>query len=176
MDILKYKVLLIGSPAVGKTSLWYRFIKNTFDEDYALTIGVQVSTKEVTFRNAIVKLTVWDIGGQARFKNLRKNYYLGANGAFLIFDLTRQETFNQMEPWIKELNEVLGFKVPFVLVGNKSDLIKKKKREINVKEVEMFAKSYDCIYLETSAKTGDKVKDAFKELILTIVKNSGQKV
>ena len=121
MDILKYKVLLLGPPAVGKTSLWDRFINKSFKEDYAMTIGVQVSTKEITFRNAIVKLSIWDIGGQARFKDLRKNYYFGTQGALLIFDLTRQETLSQLEDWIREVKERLEYNIPFVLIGNKLD-------------------------------------------------------
>jgi small GTP-binding protein len=170
MDILKYKVLLLGPPAVGKTSLWDRFINKSFKENYAMTIGVQVSTKDVKFRNAIVKLTVWDIGGQARFKDLRKSYYFGTQGALLIFDLTRQETFNQMENWIKEVNERLEYKIPFMLVGNKSDLIRDG-RKLNPQEAKAFAKLHNSLYLETSAKTGGGVKEAFRELILTIVKN-----
>ncbi len=175
MDILKYKVLLLGPPAVGKTSLWDRFINKSFKEDYAMTIGVQVSTRDVTFRNATVKLTVWDIGGQARFKDLRKKFYFGTEGALLIFDLTKQETFREIEGWIKEVNEVLEYKIPFVLIGNKMDLIKDG-RKLNPQEAIAFAKLFDSLYLETSAKTGEGVKDAFKELILKIVKSKNLKV
>ena len=175
MDILKYKVLLLGPPAVGKTSLWDRFINKSFKEDYAMTIGVQVSTKEITFRNAIVKLSIWDIGGQARFKDLRKNYYFGTQGALLIFDLTRQETLSQLEDWIREVKERLEYNIPFVLIGNKLDLITEG-RKINPQETKVFAKLNNSIYLETSAKTGHGVKGAFKELILTIVKNNQQRV
>jgi len=175
MDILKYKVLLLGPPAVGKTSLWDRFINKTFQENYAMTIGVQVSTKDITFRNAVVKLTVWDIGGQARFKDLRKKFYFGTQGALLIFDLTREETFDEIEGWIKEVKDVLDYDIPFVLIGNKSDLIKDG-RKLNPQEAITFAKLHNSQYLETSAKTGDGVKDAFKELVLTIVKYNKQKL
>jgi len=167
-DLLKYKILLLGPPAVGKTSLWHRFINKTFEENYAMTIGVQVSTKDVTFRNAVVKLSVWDVGGQIRFEKLRKNFYNGAQGALLIFDLTRKETFSQLEDWINEVNSYLGYKIPFMLIGNKNDL--KAAKKFKTKEVEQFAKAQDSIYLETSAKTGDGVKIAFKELIISLVK------
>jgi small GTP-binding protein len=175
MDILKYKVLLLGPPAVGKTSLWDRFINKSFKEDYAMTIGVQVSTRDITFRNAIVKLTVWDIGGQARFKDLRKKFYFGTEGALLIFDLTREETFKEIEGWLKEVNDLLPYNIPFVLIGNKMDLIKDG-RKLNPQEAKTFAQIHNSLYLETSAKTGDGVKDAFKELILKIVKIKNLKV
>ena len=167
-DIIKYKILLLGPPAVGKTSLWHRFINKTFEENYAMTIGVQVSTKDVTFRNAVVKLSVWDVGGQVRFEKLRKNFYNGAQGALLIFDLTRKESFDQLGDWVNEVNNYLGYKVPFILIGNKNDIKGGKEFKTNV--IEQFAKSQGSIYLETSAKTGEGVKDAFKELIITLVK------
>ena len=169
IDILKYKILLLGPPAVGKTSLWHRFINKTFENNYAMTIGVQVSTKEVTFRNATVKLSVWDVGGQVRFEKLRKNFYNGTQGALLIFDLTRKESFNQLEGWIKEVHDYLEYEIPFVLIGNKNDLIGKK-RPFKTQGAIKFAKAHESIYLETSAKTGDGVKNAFKELIVTLVK------
>ena len=174
--ILKFKVLLLGAPAVGKTSLWHRFIHGSFEENYHLTIGVQVSTREITFKNAIVKLTVWDIGGQARFKQLRKNFIPGTHGALLIFDITRKPTFDELESWVAEVNEMVGEKIPMVLIGNKSDLISEKGRIINPREVDLFKKQHDCIYIETSAKTGTKVKEYFRDLIIQVVKAHGHKV
>ncbi|MHA1147193.1 MAG: Rab family GTPase [Promethearchaeota archaeon] len=174
-NILKYKVVLIGDPAVGKTSLLYQFFKGTFKEDYTLTIGVQVLTKDITFKNATVKLTCWDIGGQHRFVQMRKNFYLGCHGALVVYDLTREDSFDNLGNWINEMNEVLGFKVPFVVIGNKSDLIQERGRQINPSKVQLFQQAYNnCFHIETSAKTGEKVKDAFKELIIGIVKSKGK--
>ena len=167
-DILKYKILLLGPPAVGKTSLWCQFVKETFKEDYTETIGVQISVKELTFRNAVVMLNVFDIGGQARFKDLRKNFYQGTEGALLVFDLTREDTFYELEEWFTELNNVIGKEVPFLLIGNKSDLVKKK-RKFKPDTAKSFTKMYKSPYIETSAKTGDGVRDAFRELIVNIV-------
>jgi len=167
-DILKYKILLLGPPAVGKTSLWNQFINQSFKEDYSETIGVQISVKELTFRNAIVKLNVFDIGGQARFKDLRQNFYGATAGALLIFDLTREETFYKLEEWIQELEEVLGYQIPFLLIGNKSDLVKKK-RKFKPDTAKSFTKMYNTPYIETSAKTGEGVRDAFRELIVNVV-------
>lgn len=167
-DLLKYKILLLGPPAVGKTSLWNQFINQTFKEDYTETIGVQISVKELTFRNAIVSLNVFDIGGQARFKDLRKNFYKGTEGALLVFDLTREKTFYELEDWITELNGVIGKEVPFLLIGNKSDLIKKN-RKFKPDTAKSFTKMYKTPYVEASAKTGEGVRLAFRELIVNIV-------
>ena len=139
-NILKYKVVLIGPPAVGKTSLLYRFFKGTFKEDYTLTIGVQVLTKDITFKNATVKLTCWDIGGQQRFVGMRKNFYLGCHGALLVYDLMREETFDELENWLNEMNEVLGYRVPFVVIGNKSDLIAEKDAKLTPLKFNFFDK------------------------------------
>jgi len=167
-DILKYKILLLGPPAVGKTSLWNQFINQTFKDDYSETIGVQISVKELTFRNAIVNLNVFDIGGQARFKDLRQNFYGATAGALLVFDLTREETFYELEEWIQELEDILGYQVPFLLIGNKSDLVKKK-RKFKPDTAKSFTKMYKIPYIETSAKTGEGVRDAFRELIVNVV-------
>jgi len=169
----RYKVVLIGDPAVGKTSLLYRYMKNEWAENYAMTIGVQVLTKDFQFENNYVKLTLWDVGGQKRFQELRKNFYFGTQGAMLVFDLTRGETLKELDSWLKETEDVTGERVPFILIGNKNDLVVEKGRDINPKEAELFAKERDSIYIETSAKTGDKVNEAFANLTYLIAKKHG---
>ncbi len=176
MTVFKYKVLLIGPPAVGKTSLIYQFVKNEWLDNYAMTIGVNVLTKSVNFTNDEVKLMVWDIGGQARFKGLRKNLYFGTKGVLLIFDLTREATFKEMNNWLNEMNEILGKKVPLVLIGNKVDLIKEKGRNLNPNEAKMLAMENESVYIETSAKTGEKVEEAFKKLARLIAQKAGRTI
>ena len=166
-----FKVILIGPGAVGKTSLLNRFVHNEFDLKYKLTLGVDFLTKSLEYEpSKFAKLQIWDIGGQERFKFLHRSFYEGAFGALVIFDLSRQNTFSGMKTWISEMRSILNDTIPKVIIGNKSDLIPEIGQIIDRTEVEEYAKKEGCIYMETSAKTGDNVENAFLELTHRMVK------
>ena len=168
----KYKVLLIGPAAVGKTSLLHRFVDGVFKQDYAATIGAQFLTKEIEDS----QLNLWDIGGQPRFLDLRTTFYRGTHGALLVFDLTRKETFEELNHWHFEMVKTLNREVPFVLIGNKLDLVKSR-RAISKKASEKFAKERNSIYIETSALSGENVEEAFIELTRLIANRvDGQEI
>jgi len=170
MSSFKLKVLLTGAAAVGKTSLVQRFIKNRFAANYKLTVGVDILTKDVEFRpSEIATLSIWDIGGQQRFEFIRSTFYKGAAGALLVFDLTREQTYTETRKWLTEIRQFAGENIPFVLIGNKVDLIEDVGMVIDRKEAEAFAKKEGSIYIETSAKTGIHVDEAFSELTRRII-------
>ena len=170
MSSFKLKVLLTGAAAVGKTSLVQRFIKNRFAANYKLTVGVDILTKDVEFRQGeIATLSIWDIGGQQRFEFIRSTFYKGAAGALLVFDLTREQTYTETRKWLTEIRQFAGENIPFVLIGNKADLIEDVGVVIDRKEAEAFAKKEGSIYIETSAKTGVQVDEAFTELTRRII-------
>jgi len=170
MSSFKLKVLLTGAAAVGKTSLVQRFIKNRFAANYKLTVGVDILTKDVEFRpTEIATLSIWDIGGQQRFEFIRSTFYKGAAGALLVFDLTREQTYTETRKWLTEIRQFAGENIPFVLIGNKVDLIEDVGMVIDRKEAEAFAKKEGSIYIETSAKTGIHVDEAFSELTRRII-------
>ncbi|MFX0149167.1 MAG: Rab family GTPase [Candidatus Hodarchaeota archaeon] len=165
------KVLLLGDGMVGKTSLILRFIENKFKEEYSMSLGVDFLTKKVKFidNNDIlrnVSLQVWDIAGQARHVSYSHLYLKGASGAFYVFDLTRKETLNAIqERWQSQVLRVSPKSLSF-LIGNKSDL----KREVTkkrAKEVQQHMHAID--YIETSAKTGENVNEAFRTLTINIL-------
>ena len=176
MGHLKYKIIIAGPPAVGKTSLLHRFIDNSFQNNYKLTIGTEFLTKMIQFKKQEAKLAIWDIGGQRRFAQIRRTFYAGTNGILLVFDLTKQETFDEMKTWLNEIYETIREEVPFVLIGNKLDLIKATGRAFNYNESKLFAAERNSIYIETSAKTGDNVEFAFKRLTQIIAERNGIKI
>jgi len=175
MSSFKLKILLTGAAAVGKTSLVQRFIKNRFAANYKLTVGVDILTKDVEFRpGEVATLSIWDIGGQQRFEFIRSTFYKGAAGALLVFDLTRDQTYQETRKWLAEIRQFAGENIPFVLIGNKLDLIEDVGVVIDRDEARQFAESEGSIYLETSAKTGEGVDEAFTELTRRIVDSRTQ--
>jgi len=175
MSSFKLKILLTGAAAVGKTSLVQRFIKNRFAANYKLTVGVDILTKDVEFRpGEVATLSIWDIGGQQRFEFIRSTFYKGAAGALLVFDLTRDQTYQETRKWLTEIRQFAGENIPFVLIGNKLDLIEDVGVVIDRDEARQFAESEGSIYLETSAKTGEGVDEAFTELTRRIVNSRTQ--
>jgi small GTP-binding protein len=168
---LSYKVIIVGPGAVGKTSLLNRFVHNEFTLKYKLTIGVDFLTKTLEYEpSKSVKLHIWDIGGQERFKFLHRSFYDGAFGALLVFDLSRQHTFSGMKTWLSEMRGIIKRDIPKVIIGNKVDLLPEIGRIIERDEAERYAKEEDCFYIETSAKTGENVEKAFINLTNSMIK------
>lgn len=161
----QFKIILIGPGSVGKTSLLNRFINNQFESSYKMTMGVDLLTKQIDLDGKEVNLNLWDVGGQERFKFMRQSFYKGTSGALLIFDLTRANTYETLvNKWHPEMIKFIGHSIPFILVGNKVDLLPDVGNVIDSDKVTEFADSNFSIYIQTSAKTGEKVEDAFLDL------------
>ncbi len=168
----KMKILLLGDAAVGKTSLIQRFVKGSFQKDYKMTVGCDLFMGDISLNDGEdkVSLQIWDIAGQDRFQYFRSAFYKGAAGALVVFDLTRYPTFNpNIVNWIKELWEFTG-RIPIVLLGNKVDL--GNFRAVRERDVRYFAERVPCHYIETSAKQGQGVEEAFIELAKASLKHS----
>ncbi|MHA1836168.1 MAG: Rab family GTPase [Candidatus Odinarchaeia archaeon] len=164
----RFKVLLLGDSAVGKTTLVNRFIQGKFSSDYKMTIGVDIMSKNINLNGNEVVLSIWDIAGQDRFRSFRSVFYRGASGALLIFDLTRTSSFENLTNWIDELHSYTKVGIPKIIIGNKLDLVNMRmvKKEDGIK----LAQQYNSMYLETSAKTGEGVDEAFKKLAALSIK------
>jgi small GTP-binding protein len=165
-----FKVIIIGPGAVGKTSILHRFVENKFSFRYKMTIGADFLSKVILRNGDTIKLQIWDIGGQDRYKFLRQNFFDGANGALIVFDLSRWHTFEELENWLSDLREYANEEIPFAIIGNKVDLIDKKDEIYERESAEVFAKKENTFYVETSAKTGENVEEVFSNLTNKMIK------
>ena len=162
-----FKIVLVGDAEVGKTSLTTRFAYGTFTDQYISTLGVDFVVKTLPISGHVVKLQVWDTAGQERYAGIRPIYYRGAKGAVLVFDLTRKESFLNVEKWIEQVQRFASQGIPIVLVGNKIDLADS--REVTQSDISKILVEKGLVYFETSAKIDQGVNETFRrvtELIL----------
>ena len=166
----RFKIVICGDWAVGKSSLVRRFATGVFTHDYLTTLAVNLVVKEVNIDGTHVTLSLWDSGGQERFQYLRQKYYQGADGVVFAFDLTRLESFQHIgERWLPEVNRVIEGYIP-TLWGTKADLVDQRVVETNLgKEL---ASSIEAGFYETSALSGQNVETAFHELARLILEKS----
>ncbi|MFX1298218.1 MAG: Rab family GTPase [Promethearchaeota archaeon] len=161
----KWKVVVIGDPTVGKTSLMLKYTEKKFNELYIPTVGVQVSIKKVPIivekYEQLVDLNIWDIAGHSKFQQIRKIFYEGANAFLCLYDCTNEASFQGVQPWIRDIRRVVG-KIYGILIGNKVDLVKE--RVIGESEGMELAAKLNLDFMETSAKTGENVETLFKQL------------
>ena len=183
MSSTEYKksILLLGDGAVGKTSLIRRFVMDQFSDDYITTIGAKVSKKEMTVKKngeaVDLKMMIWDIIGQKGYRSTQALSFGGIEGAILVCDITRKETLASLdEYWMPSLFSIEA-DIPVLFMANKCDL--KDQAQFGENELKEMADKYDFLtidpaYLETSAKTGVGVQDAFEQLGEKII--SGDKI
>ena len=176
------KALMVGSPNVGKTSLLARYVDNKFSEEYHQTIGANFLIKEIDVSKIIDKLEIknpdlkkdikekgfklyfWDLGGQQDKLIANEYYFVQAVGAMVVFSLNFYETFQDLDFWISKLKELSG-DVPYILVGNKTDL----RREVDKEIAENKAKELGVEYFETSAKLNQNVNTTFESISIKIL-------
>ncbi|TKJ21883.1 MAG: hypothetical protein CEE43_08040 [Promethearchaeota archaeon Loki_b32] len=154
------KIIIVGEPAVGKTSLVKKFVSGQFTKDYRSSIGTNIFIKKINLENiGETTIQLWDIAGQERWINMRRSYYSGAKGVLIVGDLTRKNTFDQIVKfWVPDVKQYCEL-TPIVLIANKNDL----KEEINEIEINTLGQQINAIGIfTTSAKTGENVEMAFK--------------
>ena len=159
-----YKVIVIGDPAVGKTSLLTKFAKNQFEEKYLPTVGVNIVKEPIELKeiNATINLMFWDVAGQPQFYMLHRPYFNGADGMILVFDITRSSTFSNINNWYNSAVKFGLSGIPRILIGNKIDL--KDERKIILPMAEHLSEKLNAPYFETSALTGETVKEVFEKI------------
>ncbi len=169
MTGFKLKVILRGNQNIRRKSLIERVIESRFEKNYKLTVGVDILTKNVEYiHGEIVTLSIWDIADQHRFDFFRHLFYKGASGAIINFDLSKKGMYKEAIKWLIDITKYIGF-IPFMLIGNNVQLIKKKEKEDIREEAFEFAKDEGGIYIETSPKSVNILNEALRELIRRIM-------
>jgi len=165
-----FKVIVIGDPAVGKTSLLTKFAKNQFEEKYLPTVGVSIVKEPIELKdmNATINLMFWDVAGQPQFYMLHRPYFNGADGMLLVFDITRSSTFSNINNWYNSAVKYGLSGIPRILIGNKLDL--KDERKIILPMAEHLSEKLNAPYFETSALTGETVKEVFQQIAELVFK------
>lgn len=161
-----FKFIIIGDTGVGKSCLLLQFTDHRFRNDHDLTIGVEFGCAILTIKDRPLKLQIWDTSGQEKFKSLTRSYYRGAAGALLVYDVTRRRSFDQVTRWLEEARQNGNPGLSIALVGNKTDL--DSSREVSESEGAKFAEDHGLLFIETSAKSGAQVDQAFSQLLAHI--------
>jgi len=159
MEITNVKLVLLGESNVGKSSIALKFVENAFQEQGQPTVGAALSIQTVQLKDRIVKFHIWDTAGQEKYRSLASMYYKDAKAALIVFDITDEDSFENVKYWVNELRESQSGPAVIAIVGNKLDL--EDKRKVNRIQAENYANSCDCIYKEASARTGINIRDIF---------------
>lgn len=166
-----YKLVLLGDSSVGKSCLVTQFVRGEFHDFQEPTIGAAFLTSQLQVDDSpsgLIRLEIWDTAGQERYRSLAPMYYRGAAAAIVVFDLTSHESFNGAKSWVKELQRRGDPNVVIALAGNKLDA---EGRVVEKEEAIAFAEENGIIYMETSAKTAQNVKELFLAVAKKLPRN-----
>lgn len=161
-----FKILMLGDASVGKTTLSEHYITGVFNSDLRLTVGVEFFIKTVEIYGKKIKLQIWDMGGEDRFRFLLPTYCLGSSGAIFLYDITRPKSLDSNQDWISIVKEKNG-NIPILLVGNKIDLKREILREHGIEVAKINGMAG---FVETSAKEGTNIEEVFNTLTNLMLK------
>ena len=168
---ITFKILTIGESGVGKTCVLRRFVENKFLKNHLATIGIDFKTKTLNINNQVIKLKIWDTAGQERFRNITTQYYKGADGIVLVYDVTDEASYEKIRDWMEQiLSNTQQEEIGLVLLGNKCDM---EPRNVTEEMGKKMAEELKVNYFETSALTGQGIKEAFEQLTRDIMKKRG---
>ena len=166
-DIL-FKLILVGDSGVGKTNILSRYINNEYSSNSESTVGVEFSTKMLNKNNKKIKVQIWDTAGQERYKSITSVFYKGAKGGFIVYDITRKDTFNSTDKWINDLKMNGDENISLILIGNKSDL--QEQREVSLEDMTKKAELFGVNFCETSALNNTNIDKVFDIVVEDMIK------
>ena len=167
----KCQLLIIGNSIVGKTSILTKYTTKTYNENYLATVGLDFFTKDEIIDDKTIRIKIWDTAGQERYKAITKCFFQRAQGIIIVFDVTNKKSFEDLKIWIDSINSQSKLtedleNMPIIIIGNKIDI---PKRVIDKETALNFAKEQNLDYYETSAKTGEGIDSAIKDLVKKVM-------
>ncbi|XP_064627619.1 EF-hand calcium-binding domain-containing protein 4B-like isoform X4 [Lineus longissimus] len=160
-----FKVVFVGDSGVGKSSFIYRFCNDAFKDSFSATIGVDFQVKNVIVDKHLIALQLWDTAGQERFRSITKQYFRKADGVIVMYDVTSESSFTNVRNWMVSVQEGVEDNTVVMLLGNKTDLAQNDEhRVVKEKDGTKLADIYNAIFYETSAKTGDNIKECVEAI------------
>ena len=165
---MMFKVVLVGDSFVGKTNIMSKYLKNEFHEDSKATVGVEFGSRQFNIEGHVIKAQIWDTAGQERYKAITSAYYKGAKGAFIVYDITRKESFDNVTKWAEQLKSTADKNLTIIIVGNKTDL--EDQRQVTSEEGQNKANELESAFIETSAASGSNLDKAFEMMINEVYK------
>jgi len=168
-----FKVVVIGDSGVGKSNLLSRFTRDEFNIESKSTIGVEFATRSVSVAGKTIKAQIWDTAGQERYRAITSAYYRGAVGALVVYDITKDVSFENVEKWLTELKENATADITMLLVGNKTDLAAQ--RAVSTEQGKAYATERGITFLEASALTASNVEASFLQILSEIYHKKASK-
>lgn len=161
-SVLKFKVIFLGSTNVGKTTIINRIVSSTFSDHFKSTIQPSFKSIQLHVNGQLFELQLWDTAGQEQYRSLGTMYYRGAHAAIVVYDVTKQKTFDDIKSWIDDFRSINDSTYFICVVGNKNDLESEVKQDDAIKSLSVNKINYDCFIL-TSARTGSGIDDLINE-------------
>ena len=163
-----FKYIIIGDSAVGKSNILLRYIHDNFNEEFQSTIGVEFGAKNIKLEDKVYRIQIWDTAGQETFRSITRAYYKNSVCAFVVYDITNRNSFQNVKSWIEDCRKQSPKTVFMVLIGNKIDL--EDNRQVSYEEGSVFAEKNGMLFFETSAKTGKNIEEIFLKSSMEIAK------
>ena len=168
---LLYKIVIIGDTNVGKSNILSRYLTNEFTSNTKSTVGVELGIKFLKIKNTSTKIQIWDTAGQERYQAITSSYFRGSDGCFIVYDITNETSFNNIEKWFDKIHEENDKEIPVIIVGNKCDL--ENERKVPTEKAKEKAQNLKCAFYETSALKAINIEQIFEELVNTIYDKTG---
>eukprot|EP00826_Nyctotherus_ovalis_P013486 TRINITY_DN1365_c0_g2_i1.p1 TRINITY_DN1365_c0_g2~~TRINITY_DN1365_c0_g2_i1.p1 ORF type:complete len:219 (+),score=49.16 TRINITY_DN1365_c0_g2_i1:100-756(+) len=166
-----FKGIVIGEAGVGKSCILHRLVSDEFKDDYEVTIGAEFSSVVAKVRGRNIKLLVWDTAGQENFRSMIRVFYKGSHAAFLVFDITRAESFENLEEWVEDIRDNALPNAKILLLGNRKD--EESSRQVSSEKAKALCDRLELTgYYETSAKSGEGVREVFADMARMLYLNT----
>lgn len=166
MNCQKIKLAVVGDSGIGKSCILSQYTENVYCDGTRATVGIDFKIKTVEINNRKYKLQIWDTAGQERYRSITFSYYKGVNGFIVVFDVTDQTSFKNVEDvWIKNIKRHGIEDAEIILIGNKCD----ETQHIDVNEIRKLVEEYNITYFETSAKKNTGIREAFDHIARRII-------